>query len=1315
MMNVGKAICIIVLLISGIYQAFSQPAGSSTLNKIEVTGLYAEKDYEGFPAGDNEYRWKLWLDNELLVNCFQRSGGPGWYNDVSHTLTSNQYVPNVTSATYELRAEAWEEDGCGGECSFNTGVTCNDDGGHCGPNDNYLILANYQPGMTNSVVMWPCTSGNPYAIRYEFSYNVPRPQRPTVTAPSGQICDVFPTVALTSNSFISSSFLSRTTFIWEYRVNFGGWNSLGQSNANVNGGRFSFAHIRFLSGLTNITANTDVYFRVKTRYSATNGTVHESVYGDVSTSIHLSPLPPTINSVTTAPSCPNQSTGTLTVNVTGFGEYLYVLRPGEDSGGCNPGTGDCGGYQSTRVFSNTFEITGVAAGRYTLFVANRGSTTGVCSSYTFVDVGALPVLQIDTPDLTSLSCHGGTDGAVELTASGGLTPWTFTLTKTGFSSANSTGVFNSLTAGSYTATVTDGCDQISSAPAILTEPRKVEATVSISNPFCNSPADGSLTVTITQGEGRYSYRLLKNSQVIRELNDVPTTTWLVNNLEAGAYTIEVKDAQRLQCEGFIMVQTLVAAPPFEIIPSNITTQNISCFEDNNGIIRLQHANESGAFEYILSQQGGGIPTSATVPEFTSLAAGNYSLTMRRNRVGCLDRFDHPEIISITQPDEVVIALNKFNISCFGLDDGKIISSVIGATPTDHYVWEKLIGTNWATLSSTNTSLQSLSSGSYRLRLNNDNGCTAESDAVVIEEPEALSIASVNVKDIICFGEQGEIEAIVQGGVTPYLYKYTTTSGTTESSSQKTLISEGLFTLEVSDVNGCATQHPDALRITSPQSALSLSSKVSDFNGYNISCAGANNGSIQMIASGGSGTYQYALNETPYQTSALFEQIGAGVQQISLKDGRGCIVTKTVTLTEPTSELEPILLEKNNVKCYGDQSGSLSVSASGGIEPYSYKLFQNLSQNNGLFQNLPPGSYTITISDKNGCTATYQNTIDILSTPMSVLIQKTDVSCFDGTNGAIETEVAGGTLPIQYLWSNNLGTASSLDNLRAGDYTLEVTDQQGCKQQQTATIQQPEQLIIGATAIPVCVGKPNGELRLSAEGGTAPYVYSSNAGSTYQEAALFTAVAAGTYTVVVKDARQCEASLQAEVSVRNDRPEPNFIVATKQNALDTLVIREISVPKPDSIEWTFDPDIKVLVNDPWSPQITVDEPGNYAISLKGFFDGCEYSHSLTLNINPFDPVRHNGLSTPSNGIKEMSVSPNPNNGTFEVVVELNTRQRLAMKVIDVLGMVRFQENWEQTLNVTKEVDLSTSTLASGIYVVQAITDTDVREVRIVINR
>src|SRR5687767_1781123 len=91
MVNVGKAICTIVLFISGIYQAFSQD-GSTTLNKIEVTGLFAEEDYEGFPAGDNEYRWKIWLNNVLLVNCFQRSGGPGWYNDVSHTLTSNQHV-----------------------------------------------------------------------------------------------------------------------------------------------------------------------------------------------------------------------------------------------------------------------------------------------------------------------------------------------------------------------------------------------------------------------------------------------------------------------------------------------------------------------------------------------------------------------------------------------------------------------------------------------------------------------------------------------------------------------------------------------------------------------------------------------------------------------------------------------------------------------------------------------------------------------------------------------------------------------------------------------------------------------------------------------------------------------------------------------------------------------------------------------------------------------------------------------------------------------------------------------------------------------
>jgi hypothetical protein len=267
---------------------------------------------------------------------------------------------------------------------------------------------------------------------------------------------------------------------------------------------------------------------------------------------------------------------------------------------------------------------------------------------------------------------------------------------------------------------------------------------------------------------------------------------------------------------------------------------------------------------------------------------------------------------------------------------------------------------------------------------------------------------------------------------------------------------------------------------------------------------------------------------------------------------------------------------------------------------------------------------------------------------------------------------------------------------------------------TDIISEPAALALNVIPTPVCVGKQNGELLVNATGGVGSFMYSINNGNTYQHNTTFANVAAGSYEILARDENNCIASSTSEVIVRTDRPEPDFIVSTKQNALDTLVVREISVPKPDSIEWTFGTGIDVINTNTWSPEITVKEPGTYNISLKGYFGGCDYTKHTVVTINPYDVQNPEGINVPKDVFRQISVTPNPSNGSFTVSVELNVKQRVSMKVIDLLGITHKHKVWDKTMHIEDDVNFTSDAISQGVYVVQIITDTDVREVRVLIN-
>jgi gliding motility-associated-like protein len=324
--------------------------------------------------------------------------------------------------------------------------------------------------------------------------------------------------------------------------------------------------------------------------------------------------------------------------------------------------------------------------------------------------------------------------------------------------------------------------------------------------------------------------------------------------------------------------------------------------------------------------------------------------------------------------------------------------------------------------------------------------------------------------------------------------------------------------------GSCSGIPKTYRITVNPS-ITLSEEISDFNGFEISCAGADDGFIKLHPSGGNGVFIYSWTGPAGFTSASKDlaNLSPGTYQVRVADQFGCTVSKTFQLSEP-QPLQANVVATTDILCAGDESGSIEISVSGGVNTQGYQFewkrngvpFPITSQN---LSGIPAGNYEVTISDANNC-STVLTGIQLTEPAAALVInyQKTDISCYGANDGALGLEVSGGLPPYTITWTFGSGQ-SSFDNLGPGDYTLTVSDQSGCSRTQTITIEdaplfksEPEVQQI------TCFGQKDGSIKLNLQGGVGATMIRWDHGAELEN--LFN-LSAGHYGVTIKDQSDCE--------------------------------------------------------------------------------------------------------------------------------------------------------------------------------------------------
>lgn len=973
-------------------------------------------------------------------------------------------------------------------------------------------------------------------------------------------------------------------------------------------------------------------------------------------------------------------------------------------------------------------IDAVPKGQYSLLIINSGENNGTCYRPLNITIDEYPPLTLDSLSANNISCNGASNGAFRLQAGGGdpNSNYQFKLEAKKHIELNT--VFTSITgnifertglpADEYTIEMKNACEPVKIMKIILTEPVKTKGAAIFNQPTCYDPANGSVAVTVSQGMGNYTYELWKDGAKVDSNEAVSAVNYVFGNLLPGIYQVKVLDANRRTCDGLDSTVRLIAPP---VITATAKTDSVSCYGGNDGVIEIKGSGGSNRYVFKLKSNGTVIDSNIT-GLFTGLTAGTYQvITAKRADENCNDNYELP--VQVPQRSQLAAVLTVQPVTCNGKDNGKVSVLATGGSGSYSYYWEYYNGTAWQHNNfwfPTDTLISLLVPGRYRVQVSDNRStlsCQIISQEVTVTEPPVLQITQVQTTDAACKADGGRIKITATGGNGNYVYYYSVGDqlNYTTFDENTPLTVNGNYYVKVEDPKGCTIEDNTAYPISLPPTPMDFTMQASDYEGVSVGCYSGSNGIITVTATGGSGSgYEYALGTGAYQTSPVFDRRTAGDYLVKVKDTRGCVLGKNITLTQPAHPLQGTIINKQEVGCPGTATGSFGIDIQYGRAPYEYSIDNgNTFQSANTFTGLYTGTYQVVVKDKYDCRWTTDVTVVSIIPPVLFANAISNVSCFRGSDGVIKVTATGGQPPYQYKWENFANTTSQLAGIIAGKYVLHVTDGAGCFSYDTVFVTEPAAALSAVTtAQPVCVGS-NGHITVQASGGTPPYKYSANNGNTFQDNAVLGNLTAGTYQVVIKDFNNCQAAYSVVINPANAMPEINFLVASGKNALDTLVIKEVSIPIPDSVHWSFDPAAQVIETGA-SPRIKFSNSGNYWVAMTGYFKQCAYTLRKTVYINPYDPNAGWVYEPPVQVIDTVVLYPNPNTGQFSVHVKLNRKQKLIMLIQD-MGSGREIARRAYNPALTTDDQFALGNVSNGTYVLRVIAENDSKDVLFVISR
>jgi gliding motility-associated-like protein len=828
-------------------------------------------------------------------------------------------------------------------------------------------------------------------------------------------------------------------------------------------------------------------------------------------------------------------TTAVTSNYNGFGVSCLGSANGSVTSYPSGGTGAYI-FDWNDGASSLQNLNNVQAGLFQLELTDQNGCGPIFSSVLVTEPDSLVLNLIVTSNFNGyhISCNSAADGIVQSDVNGGVLPYQYDW------NGAIDGISNAfdLTAGTVELTVTDDNDcqafgsiQLEEPPALLIQ----IASVSNFNGYgtsCFNSQDGILFVSATGGIGSYIYTW--DNGVNGSINA---------GLGSGIYSVEVIDGN-----GCVVNESTTLYSPTPILgqvesQSNYNGFEVSCFGGADGEVNLSALGGVEPYYFLW-------PDGVVSSLHQNLTAGTYSVQVEDVN-GCQQNIQ----VDISQPNSLDVSIvsvsefNGFEISCFNATDGFIHASVTGGVAPFIYQWTSGV--------SASPELNNIPVGNYGLTVLDNNGCVSDAVSQLMEQPNALFaniyvVSNYNGSQISCFGlSDAQAEVSIGGGVDPYYPEWE--DGSTQFLSNVNL-NAGLHQVTYVDANGCDGSL--TFSVIEPEPVVASVQSIIDYNGYEISCYGYNDGAVVVTCEGGTGVVSALWNDGfsgYYHTSML-----SGTYSAACTDLNGCMIDDQVVLDQPTPlslDLE-VFSDFNgwNISCYGYADGQALCNVVGGVGPYSYN-WEDGSIIDFSNQDLSAGTFTVQVTDLNGC---YIEDSITLTQPDAIThtYQVSDfsgfgVSCFGGSNGSIDVTAFGGASPLSYVWSSGQFT-QDLFSIPSGVYALEISDANGCPSQfDLIELTQPDEIILETVLTSnyngynvSCFNSTDGFAEVIVYGGVPDYNINWDNGD---QGLLADQLSGGIHLVTVNDANGCVDVEQLFMDV------PSPIVLSQASLPDTCFL------------------------------------------------------------------------------------------------------------------------------------------------------------------
>ncbi|MDB4533889.1 gliding motility-associated C-terminal domain-containing protein [Vicingaceae bacterium] len=859
--------------------------------------------------------------------------------------------------------------------------------------------------------------------------------------------------------------------------------------------------------------------------------------------------------VTDANSCQSVQSFDILNDVSNCSAYCFLTVSStviDENCGDGTGTIDVTVSQATQPYIvswNTGEtiedLSNLNAGTYTITVTDANQCVEIVDIQVGNNTGNLA---ISANQINNENC-GNSDGSIDVNISGGTLPYTFS-----WDNGASTEDISSLTADSYTITVTDGngCS-LSSAFNVINNTGTLTATATLVNEICSNTG-GSINLTPNGNAGTLSY-LWSNGAISQD----------IVGLSAGLYSCTITDANGciLETQQYNLINESST-----LLLTNTVINNEDC---NNG---------QGDIDITI--QGGTIPLTfawgngATTEDISSLSSGTYSCTITDGngcqvQTGTLNLFNSPGDLNVTT-DLVTNEICNNNA-------GAITVTTTGGSAPITYSWDN---------GSTSEDISGLTSGSYNLTVTDANGCIFNHSESISNTAGTLQIDNAVLTHENCNDGSGSINLIISGGSAPFTYNWDNGATIEDISS----LSAGNYFITVTDANGCQVSENYTINnITGTLAVTSIG--TAEF------CSN-NNGEIDITVTGGTGPYTYLWNNGA--TTEDLTGIAGGTYSCTITDVPGCnVLTGNITINNNPGTL--VLAAATSNESCANGTGTINLNISGGAPGYTFVWSPNVSSNANA-TNLSAGMYYYTVSDINGCSITDSSEIFNDAGTLSLdIFSVIDEICGNGL-GEIDLTVSGGTAPVTYLWSNG-ATTEDLTGLPTGIFSCTITDANGCSinSGNINVSDNPGTLAIDNILInDESCGNALGAINITISGGATPYSFLWNTGATTED--LLTGLSAGNYTCDVTDANGC--SVQVQATVQNTQGTLYTISNIVTDESCGTSNGEINLnPQGGTTPYTF-----VWSNGATSEDLSGISAGNYSVTITDN-GGCTLTEDFTI--------------------------------------------------------------------------------------------------------